>query len=201
MYWSVDEKIQRANLDGTDIEDFFTGLELTVSLTIDKASGKIYWTTYPPYGVPRKIQRANLDGTDVEDFISISNTIAGIDVDPAGGFLYWMDASAERIQRTTLDGANTKILIDFQGSINGPHGIAIDTTGGKMYWTIDDKIQRANLNGTDIESLVTGLAGARGIALGPENPIPEPTTLCLMGFGLLGLLGVVIRQRRRRSNV
>jgi len=29
------------------------------------------------------------------------------------------------------------------------------------------------------------------------EPIPEPTTLFLMGFGLLGVLGVVIRQRRK----
>jgi hypothetical protein len=27
--------------------------------------------------------------------------------------------------------------------------------------------------------------------------IPEPTTMCLMGFGILGLVGVVIRQRRK----
>ena len=30
----------------------------------------------------------------------------------------------------------------------------------------------------------------------PE-PIPEPTTIVMMGFGLLGLIGVVIRQRRK----
>jgi len=29
----------------------------------------------------------------------------------------------------------------------------------------------------------------------PPEPIPEPTTIILMGFGLVGLLGVVIRQR------
>ena len=29
------------------------------------------------------------------------------------------------------------------------------------------------------------------------TPIPEPTTILLMGFGILGLLGIVIRQRRK----
>lgn len=33
--------------------------------------------------------------------------------------------------------------------------------------------------------------------LSVATPIPEPTTIFLMGFGILGLLGVVIRQRRK----
>ena len=33
----------------------------------------------------------------------------------------------------------------------------------------------------------------------PGEPIPEPTTLCLVGFGLLGVLGIVIRQRRKEK--
>jgi hypothetical protein len=31
------------------------------------------------------------------------------------------------------------------------------------------------------------------------EPIPEPTTIILMGFGLLGVLGIVIRQRCRKK--
>lgn len=31
------------------------------------------------------------------------------------------------------------------------------------------------------------------------EPIPEPMTIVLMGFGVLGLLGIVIRQRRKRK--
>jgi hypothetical protein len=31
------------------------------------------------------------------------------------------------------------------------------------------------------------------------NPVPEPTTICLMGFGILGLLGIGIRQRRKNK--
>jgi len=46
--------------------------------------------------------------------------------------------------------------------------ITLDTTQGKMYWTDSgtDKIQRANLNGTNIEELVTtGLEIPAGIVL------------------------------------
>jgi hypothetical protein len=38
-----------------------------------------------------------------------------------------------------------------------------------------------------------------GIAEFDQNPIPEPTTICLIGFGLLGILGVVIKQRRKEK--
>jgi hypothetical protein len=31
------------------------------------------------------------------------------------------------------------------------------------------------------------------------HPIPEPTTICLMGFGILGLLGIVIRRHRKNK--
>src|SRR5262249_18722740 len=52
------------------------------------------------------------------------------------------------------------------GLVN-PDGIALDPTGGKMYWTDfgTRKIQRANLDGTRVEDLVTGLSIPVGIAL------------------------------------
>ncbi|MFQ6041004.1 MAG: PEP-CTERM sorting domain-containing protein [Candidatus Poribacteria bacterium] len=33
-----------------------------------------------------------------------------------------------------------------------------------------------------------------------SEPIPEPTTICLMGFGILGLLAIGIRQRRKNQD-
>jgi len=52
--------------------------------------------------------------------------------------------------------------------LNVPFGIALDLGAGKMYWTdaFTDKIQRANLDGSDVEDLVTGLVAPTGIALG-----------------------------------
>ena len=61
MYWpdSVTDKIQRANLDGSNVEDLVTaGLSDPDGIALDVAGGKIYWTDT----LTDKIQRANLDG-------------------------------------------------------------------------------------------------------------------------------------------
>ena len=38
-------------------------------------------------------------------------------------------------------------------------GIALDVLGGKIYWTntVEEKIQRADLNGANVQDVVTGL--------------------------------------------
>ncbi len=58
LYWvDAATKIQRANLDGTNIEDLVI-TDTPYGIALDVAGGKMYWTT----SWPRKIQRANLDG-------------------------------------------------------------------------------------------------------------------------------------------
>ena len=45
MYWTGTGKIQRANLDGSNIEDLATAdLNYPRGLALDVAGGKIYWT-------------------------------------------------------------------------------------------------------------------------------------------------------------
>ena len=62
MYWTNWEdtgKIQRANLDGSGVEDLVTsGLDIPRGIALDLAGGKMYWTDWGT----EKIQRANLDG-------------------------------------------------------------------------------------------------------------------------------------------
>ena len=65
MYWTDygTEKIQRANLDGSNVEDLITtGLTSPFGIALDVGRGKMYWTD--EYTV--KIQRANLDGSNVQ---------------------------------------------------------------------------------------------------------------------------------------
>ena len=66
MYWtdSGTDKIRRANLDGSNVEDLITtGLGHPEDIALDMSGGKMYWTD----SGTDKIQRANLDGSNVEN--------------------------------------------------------------------------------------------------------------------------------------
>ena len=69
LYWTDrrTDKIQRAALDGSGVEDLVTaGLSNPQGIVLDADGGKLYWTDWGT----NKIQRANLDGTEVEDVVS-----------------------------------------------------------------------------------------------------------------------------------
>lgn len=162
MYWTASEvvypyqgNIQRANLDGSEVEDVITGVPFPETIAVDNSAGKIYWTD------SEGIKQANLDGSDVQTVIP-NFSPQGIAVDPAGGKIYWAAGSAD------LDGTNRVELFTVQGNA---FGIALDISGGKMYWTVEDyvnkvSIQRANLEGTgEVENLVGGYNFFEGIAL------------------------------------
>jgi len=167
MYWTdaVTRKIQRANLDGSGVEDLVTGwLSEPQGIALDVAGAKVYWVEV---GRALKIRRASLDGSGVEDLVG-SVGPSGIALDVAGGKMYWTDVFVTgKIQRANLDGTSVEDLVTF---VADREATALDVAGGKMYWTdrsgLRGKIQRANLDGSGIENLVTrGLIDPRGIAL------------------------------------
>ena len=68
MYW-VDwatHKIQRADLNGSNVEDLVTRLSQPIGIALDVAGDKMYWTEVKPV----KIQRANLNGSNVETLVT-----------------------------------------------------------------------------------------------------------------------------------
>lgn len=166
IYWTDAgaKKIQRANLDGSDIVDLISGSGLLSpnGIALDVEGGKMYWVDPDA----QKIRRANLDGSQMEDLPVGSVGPVAIALDIAGGKMYWADYSVSGyIQRANLDGSGVENLVTVVGD---REGIALDTTGGKMYWTSStlQLIQRANLDGSGVESLITtGLSRPRGIAL------------------------------------
>ena len=96
MYWtdSVAQKIQRANLDGSGVQDLVTAHEPACgSVTLDLAAGKMYWGDYERQQHPPR----NLDGTGVELLWTGAAgppTRRAIAFDPCAGKMYWSDSSA-----------------------------------------------------------------------------------------------------------
>ena len=162
MYWAdwEDGKIQSANQDGAEVEDFITGLGSLYGVVLDVPGGKMYWTNVGA----GTIQRANLDGSEVEHLITGLGSLYGIALDILGRKVYWTNVGAGMIQRANLDGSEVEDLIT---GLNEPDGIAVDVANGKMYWADlgAGEIQRANLDGSDAQDLIIGLGKPYGVAL------------------------------------
>lgn len=114
----------------------------------------IYWTDVETH----KIQRATLEhGSGVEDLVTVGViTPTDIALDPTRGKMYWTESSPAdfMILRANTDGTNVEFLVE---GLSNPSGIAVDPDGAKIYWTDlgSGKIQRASLDGTGVEDLVT----------------------------------------------
>ena len=169
MYWldRGTDRIQRANLDGSNVESLVTaGLNGPKELALDVAGGKMYWTD----NGTDKIQRANLDGSQVEDLVTVGLIgPAALELDVAAGRMYWTDQRTGKIQRANLDGSGVEDLVV---GLSDPQGLALDIAAGRMYWTDQGAkvIRRANLDGSEIQDLVTsGLRAPTALVLDTEN--------------------------------
>ena len=169
MYWldRGTDRIQRADLDGSNVEDLVTtGLSGPKELALDVAGGKMYWTD----NGSDKIQRANLDGSQVEDLVTAGLIgPAALELDVAAGKMYWTDQRTGKIQRANLDGSGVQDLVT---GLSDPQGLALDVAAGRMYWTDQrtKRIQRATLDGSNIQDLVTsGLRAPTALALDQKD--------------------------------
>ena len=166
MYWpsTSAHKIQRANPDGSNIEDLVTRVDGRLrSIALDTVGGKMYWTQHMDQKAG-KIVRANLDGSHAEVLVAELDIPSGIALDVAGGKMYWRDAFPDKIRRANLDGSDVEILVVGPRSIVN---LALDLVRGKIYWTevFEPRIQSSNLDGSNIRPLVSELRHPWGIAL------------------------------------
>jgi hypothetical protein len=131
VYWTDLEgnldgtgQIQRANLDGSNVETLLTGIDEANGIAVDPIGERIYW----PELATKKIQRANLAGTGVQDLVTGLDTPATIAVDVADRKMYWTDGLASgqvnRITRANLDGSEVEVIVSGVGF---PWGVAVES--------------------------------------------------------------------------
>ena len=161
MYWIDAQAGTLQTLTGSRVDRFVQSVQNATGVAVDAGRGKVYWAEDLGNKTGR-IRRANLDGTNVQLIRKVAGVPRGIAIDASGGKLY-VTHSWGKMQRLNLKGENHQS--NFIPKLDSPKGIAVDAAGGKIYWTVRGKIQRANINGRNVEDVVTGLATPVGIAL------------------------------------
>lgn len=184
IYWagSPFQHIYRANLDGTNVQEleFNEKLAIAKDFEIDPKARKIYWINLKPRIV---ISRTNLNGTNLKDIVHVSANSDGLALDIQANRMYWSEKFRERIQTSTLNGDNIE---DAVTGLRFPKQIALDKRSRKIYWAENERagphyrIGRANLDGTNIINVLTGLNTVIGLALhliGTYNVMPDEDKL------------------------
>lgn len=78
------------------------------------------------------------------------------------GTLYFSNFLAGDIRRVGVDGTGETVLVAGE---NVPLSVAVDGLHGKIYWGTPDAIRRANLDGSNVETVATMGFGGYGIAV------------------------------------
>ena len=196
MYWSDREgmRVMRANLDGSSIETLVTtgqtdtdrmdNSRWCVGIALDLARGYFYWSQKGPadghVGTLRRAHIAmpagqtSLTRTDIEILYDLLPEPIDIDLDLTAGYIYWTDRADNTVSRAPIEipaGFTAATRTDRQILVkNVPVaiGVALDLARGKVYYTsgMNGALGRANLDGTDDESLIPMAGNLTGIALG-----------------------------------
>jgi DNA-binding beta-propeller fold protein YncE len=112
-----------------------------------------------------RVFSTNPDGSGKRIIVTDCRTPDGVVVDADAGHIYWTNMGNPKlndgsIERVGLDGQN-RIAIVPQGSTFTPKQIHLDKQNGKLYWSDREgmRVMRANLDGSNIETLVQTGAG------------------------------------------
>ncbi|HEY1488794.1 MAG TPA: hypothetical protein VGF84_21975, partial [Micromonosporaceae bacterium] len=155
--FDVHNGIGRADLAGSHTSSRLIKLGDT-DITDVKARGRyVYWSGTGGIG------RARLDGTHVQrHFIPAESNLEWAD----GGLvvtsthIYWTNTSLHTIGRANRDGSQVELRFIRHQPVTGP----ISTDGVQLFWAVHkshgDRIDRASLSGTRIDS--SFVSGGRG---------------------------------------
>src|SRR5271168_1386621 len=120
----------------------------------------------------------NSDGSDRKVIVTDCRLPDGIVIDPAAGHIYWTNmgnpkADDGSIERADLDGRNMTTVVPPGGTFT-PKQLQLEKNSGMLYWCDREgmRVMRANLDGSNIETLVD-------TSQGDQRPGRDPTKWCV----------------------
>lgn len=168
LYWLDDirDVIERVDLTNFARTVVITGTGTTENFTLDVPNGKVYLADL----FAKRILSVNLDGTNMTTLHTTGGIIWAIDIDRATETLYWTEGGIIR-KGSLSNGTLTNVSTVIGGGLARPIGIRFHPADGKLYWVDDvfDRVQRANADGTNVETIATNADGAWGLDLSYER--------------------------------
>ena len=169
IYWVDSESNTLYRLTDGEVQPLLPNVRNATGLAVDVAGGRLYWTERTSDRTGR-IRRANLDGTNVRLVKNLTSVPHGIALDPVNGKLYVMNAWG-KIQRLNVNGSNFQP--NLITGLDTPSNLVVDVASGKVYWIEtpggSGRIRRANLDGSSIQNVATGLAAPLSLAVANGN--------------------------------
>lgn len=175
VYWSEAGGVVRASLDGSGVTSAAPGFEIN-GLSLDRARDGMFFTDIPPRvpaGLTGLIQHARLDGGGPAAILDSLPAPAALALDRVGGHVIWSDAELHSISIADYQGRDAKTILEPESSIAQIAGLAFDPWKQKIYYSyinplIDSLrpggIARMNLDGSERETVVSGLVAPQGVA-------------------------------------
>ncbi len=165
IYWSQNgtHPVARANLDGSELEAIVTNaLDDPLGIVVDPTDGRVYWTD------KKFLRSSNQYGTDIRVVYEGTSNLRDLALIPSEGLLFFSQGSY--IARVATNGSSYQTIINLGGNCGAQ--VAADSTNLKVYWAdCSDMIHRANLDGTEIETIQTGLVQLRDLQVDSTNQL------------------------------
>lgn len=165
LLWSSQYELRAFNLNAPTIRSV-TPLVSSgpyIALAMDSRFRHLY-----VFGVSG-LFRVDVASEQVEHVPVLSNVPWHASLDTERNHIYW--AESREIYRVNLDGTGLETVID---SVRFIQGLAVDARASKLYWTGSGRlgIERANLDGTDRESIyIGGAPDELGLRYAPQDPV------------------------------
>lgn len=203
VYWGEASNCFDSALNRTELDNPSQQVSLPVNgdysvsgIALDTRNRMIYWTNYDwENQIPDGILRAPLTDTVSDEYV-VTGRVYDIALAHTLSKIYWIVCERSRciIRRANPDGTEVEevIVSEFSGGnpdiSNNDSALAIDNRGQKIYWTQprEGTIRSANLDGTEVELILSGLVvpgsialsfGGVSTALEPVKEIPDPVEL------------------------
>lgn len=173
LYWSSADagSVHVSLLDGSAQRQLLTGLDKPCAVAVDPTQGLLFWADCGKYP---KIEKSSLDGGRRKTLVStLIHRPVALCLDMPRQLLYWVDQGLRRISRVNLEGHHRKTVVESNGFLDQPFGLALFE--GFVYWSdqITHSTCRASKhNGRQFQVVLKNITSPGNIII--SHPVLQP---------------------------